>query len=411
MKDINATILVTSGLLVGSFFSYLLQFFLGRSLSVSDYGAFNALLSVAVIVGVPATVFGIPLVKEVASLSAKKEEAKLSALFWQAMLWSVAAGLIVFGFFYIFRDSVLSSLKITNIKLVTSFAFYLSLNFLWSVPYAYLQGLLQYKLFTFFVVASSFLRFAFPMLFLLADKNLSNVFLAMAFATCITVLLALLFLKRDFVHTKDLAVWKELLFIIKFSFPVIITNLCLMAFNNNDLILVRRYFSPEDSGYYAGTVTLGKIMLFGASSVVTVMFPKISGLKSKNENIKPMFWLFLKIQLALVAIGLFIFAVFPKLIALAFFGTKFLESVKYLPLFAVFVGLYVLLNFLILFLFAVDITSLFYILFILVMTQALLITNFHANIFQVITVNISVISVALSAALFYSFRFLNKQTS
>jgi len=116
MKDINATILVTSGLLVGSFFSYLLQFFLGRSLSVSDYGAFNALLSVAVIVGVPATVFGIPLVKEVASLSAKKEEAKLSALFWQAMLWSVAAGLIVFGFFYIFRDSVLSSLKITNIK-------------------------------------------------------------------------------------------------------------------------------------------------------------------------------------------------------------------------------------------------------------------------------------------------------
>ena len=184
-----------------------------------------------------------------------------------------------------------------------------------------------------------------------------------------------------------------------------------MAFNNNDLILVRRYFNPEDSGYYAGTVTLGKIMLFGASSVVTVMFPKISGLKSKNENIKPMFWLFLKIQLALVAIGLFIFAVFPKLIALAFFGTKFLESVKYLPLFAVFVGLYILLNFLILFLFAVDITSLFYILFILVMTQTLLISNFHASIFQVITVNISIISVALAAASLYAFRFLNKQTS
>lgn len=407
MKDFSTTILVTSGMLFGSFFSYLLQFYLGRTLSVSDYGAFNALLSIATLVGVPATVFGIPLVKEVASLLAKKEETKISALFWQSMIWSTAVGLIIFGFFYVFRETVFTSLKITDIRLVTSFAFYMSLTFLWAVPYSYFQGLLKYKLFTFFVITSSFLRFILPAAFLLIEKNLANVFLAMALAVCVTVLLSLLFLKRDFTHTKNLAVWKELLFLIKFSLPVIITNLCLMAFNNNDLILVRRFFSTEDSGFYAGTVTLGKILLFGTSAVATVMFPKISGLKSKNENIKPTFYSFLTMQAGLVGLGTLVFAVFPKIIASIFFGTKFLESAKYLPLFAVFVGLYVLLNFLILFLFAIDITSLFYILLFLVAAQTLLISNYHASLYQVITINISVIFVALAVASFYSLRFLN----
>jgi O-antigen/teichoic acid export membrane protein len=287
----------------------------------------------------------------------------------------------------------------------------MSLTFLWAVPYAYFQGLLQYKLFTFFVVISSFLRFAFPVVFMLSNKHLSNVFLAMSLGTCLTILMSLIFLKRDFIGTKNPAVWKELLFIIKFSLPVMVTNLCLMAFNNNDLILVRRFFSPEDSGFYAGTQTLGKILLFGTSAVATVMFPKISNLKSKNEDIKPMFYLFLKIQSALIGCGLVVFTVFPKLIATIFFGTKFLDSVKYLPLFAVFVGLYVMLNFLILFLFAVDITSLSYALFFLVIAQTAIISSYHSSIFQVITVNIIIISSALAVAWLYSYKFLKKYRS
>ena len=46
-KDVLDTIIVGGATLFGSVFSYLLQFVLGRKLSVGDYGTFNALLSLS----------------------------------------------------------------------------------------------------------------------------------------------------------------------------------------------------------------------------------------------------------------------------------------------------------------------------------------------------------------------------
>lgn len=408
MKDIGNTIFVSFGILVASFFSYLLQFYLGRTLSVNDFGMFNALLSVAAIVGVPASVFGIALIKEVSALSAKKEDAKVAAIFWQSTIWSIAIGFVVFGFFYIFRENLLTWFKITNFDVVTAFAFYLSLTFLWSVPYAYFQGLLRYRMFSFFIAISSFLRFLLPVLFLLKFNRVFNAYLAMAIATVLVTVTALLLLSKLVGKTSDLTAWKELRYILRFSWPVMATNLCLMAFNNNDLILVRSNFTPSESGYYAGVVTLGKILLFGSTSVATVMFPKIARLKSGEENTKKHFNDFLKLQVLILFAGSLLFVLFPRLIALAFFGTKFLDSVKYLPLYSVFVGLYVILNFLILFLFAVDITDLYNFLVILVMVQVLLINNFHNSLYQVIYINISVLFVAVSIAMLKSLRFLKK---
>ena len=45
--ELTGTLYVTVGTLLGSFFSYLLQFFLGRMFSVEDYGSFNAFLSLS----------------------------------------------------------------------------------------------------------------------------------------------------------------------------------------------------------------------------------------------------------------------------------------------------------------------------------------------------------------------------
>src|SRR4030042_3033408 len=89
-KDLmlSGTILVTIGVLVGSFFSYLLQFFLGRMLTVQDYGTFNALLAVSYLVGVPASVFGTSITKISAELYAKNKKNKLATLFWELVSYA-----------------------------------------------------------------------------------------------------------------------------------------------------------------------------------------------------------------------------------------------------------------------------------------------------------------------------------
>ena len=61
------------------------------------------------------------------------------------------------------------------------------------------------------------------------------------------------------VEKKDISSYLEKLKSLFTS--IILVNFALMSLNNIDVIMVKKYFSPVEAGYYSGTVTLGKILL------------------------------------------------------------------------------------------------------------------------------------------------------
>jgi len=396
-KDIKHTAYVTTGILASSFFSYLLQFFLGRILRVEDYGTFNTLLSIAAITGVPAAVLGTALVKKVANLKALNENEKVAALFWNATLWAAVIGLIVFLFFYISKDSVFAFIKLDDRLLAVLFGAYLGLTFLWSIPYAYFQGLQKYLNFSLYVSGSSFLRLALPILFLAIGISMSSIFLGIFFALLVSYAVSFFGLRKHVLPVQCGSSQKELWEILKISSPILFTNIFMMLISNNDMILVRRYFDPTQSGYYAGVVTLGKILLFGSGAVSVVMFPRIAALKAEGKELKTTFYNFLKMQIGVVGLGAVLFSLFPRIIAVGFFGEKFLNSTQYLPLFSVFVTLYVVLNYIVMFLLATDKFNVQYLLVPFVIMQYMALSNFHASLYQIIFVNILVLFLACVA--------------
>jgi len=70
------------------------------------------------------------------------------------------------------------------------------------------------------------------------------------------------------------------------------------------------------------------------------------------------------------------------------FGGKFTGSVTYLPLFAVFTALYILVSFLSMFLLAINKTKAFLFIIPACVLQYILISLFHNNIFSIIKANI-----------------------
>ena len=86
------TVYIGAGSIFAAIFSYLLQFVFGRVLSVADFGTFNALISLSYLVGVPAGVFGVSLVKYVSELSSRQDTKKLTALYWKLMALSLLLG-------------------------------------------------------------------------------------------------------------------------------------------------------------------------------------------------------------------------------------------------------------------------------------------------------------------------------
>lgn len=383
------TALIAVGTLLGSFFSYLLQFFLGRTLSIEDFGSFNALLSLAYIIGVPASVVGISIVKVVANLKAAADYSKIKALFTKLSLVFAAGGLVVFFVGFLLKDYISQQLNILDTNYIIAFCVYLGILLISSLPGSFLQGLLKYKELSFYTVLASFYRFVLPVVGVYLGFKVSGVYGGMFIGILLAYLTAYLFMYKDFGHVADVNLDRHLKKILTFSFPVLFVNLGMMILNNVDVILVKKYFDPELAGFYAGTVTLGKIFLFGAGAVTTVMFPLISSVYAKGEAYTEKFKKLLTLQVLVAFGGLAVFTTFPKIITELFFGDRFLHSVAYLPKFAIFVLLYVLINFLVMYFLAIEKTRVALFLLPGVLLQFVLILTNHATLYDVINANIS----------------------
>ncbi|MFC1621911.1 oligosaccharide flippase family protein [Patescibacteria group bacterium] len=390
---IYGTVIISTGIMVGSVFSYLLQFFLGRMLSPSDYGTFNALLSLGILVGAPAGILSTSLIKISSELLAKNNFDKLTALFWKLVGMTSFIGILFFCIFWLLKFRIAEYLNISDVLLISIFGLFASLSLVRVVPLAYLQGLLRFKGLAFSSVVIGFSRFFLTVLAVYLGFQLRGAVVGLFLTGILSIFITTLVLKKNLTKKKPIVLNDYFRKILSFSLPVFFIQFGLMALNNVDVVLVKRYFDSDTAGFYSGTVTLGKIFLFGATMVATVMFPQISNLYAKRGDYIQRFKQFLIIQFVLVLAGTIVYLALPRLITLIFFGERFLASVEYLPKFSIFVALYALTNFLVIFFLAIErkVVSLF--LTIAVVVQFFLINTFHSSLDQIININILVVAM------------------
>ncbi|HAI63144.1 MAG: Polysaccharide biosynthesis protein [candidate division WWE3 bacterium GW2011_GWF2_41_45] len=401
-KYLMGTVYIGVGSVLASIFSYLLQFVFGRILSVADFGTFNALISLSYLVGVPAGVFSVSLIKYVSELSSRQDSKKLTAMYWKLLVISLVLGVGISLAIFLLRFSISEQLKINDTVLITVYGISMGLAFAGAIPASYFQGLLRYRAYAFFNVLSSFYRFGFSVLAVLLGFKLAGAFGGMFVAGVLALLTAFFILRKNLTVFENISLMEDYKRLLAFSLPVMFVSFGLMFLNNIDIILVKKYFDPEMAGYYAGTVTLGKIFLFGAGAVSTVMFPTISSLAARGLNYGRAFFKFLSLQLVLVAGGLVAFSLFPSFLTRLFFGERFMNSVEYLPVFSLFIGLYIVINFLVLFFLAVNRTSVFLLLLPGLIVQYVLINSNHATLYNVISADIyaGIISLVLLSVFF-----------
>jgi len=387
------TFFVTLGVFIGSIFSYLLQIGLGHLLTVEDFGVFNAFLSLLTIFGIPAGAVSVALIKKVSELLAKHDFYTLQKLFWSFSKSALLFGLILAGLFVVLNTEISSYLQLNQPDLMIIFAGVLATSFINTAPLAYLQGLLRFKAYAVISVVSQILRLIIPIGLVYAGYKVAGAYGGLILVAFLTFITAYFLLKKN-LSTKVppangspaqlTSIYKNLL---AFSIPVLMINSGVALLNNVDIILVKHFFDPYQAGIYAGLITMCKVFLFGASIVQTVMFPQISHLYASGANYKSRFIKFLTLQIAIIGAGLAVFALLPSLINALMFGGKFADSVPYIPLFALFVSLYILITFLSMFLLAINKTRAYLIILPACVVQYLLISTFHQDLSSVIKAN------------------------
>lgn len=397
------TFFVALGTFIGSVFSYLLQIGLGHLLTIEDFGVFNAFLSLLTIFSIPVGAISVALIKKVSELLAQNNFYLLQKLFWSFSKLSLIFGLVLALFFVLLREQVSWYLKVHEPTLILVFSGVLAVSFINTAPLSYLQGLLRFKAFAFISVFSQFLRFLIPMFLVYLGYRVSGAYGGLIFVAVLTFITSYFLLKKNLStktpasntnHNNLKPIYKALLL---FSVPVFLTNSGAALLNNIDIIMVKYFFSPYQAGVYAGLVTMCKVFLFGASIVQTVMFPQISHLYALGANYKPRFLKFLFLQILIILAGLLVFTLFPSQINTLMFGGKYADSVPFMPAFAVFVSLYILITFFSMFLLAINKTRAFFIILPACALQIFLIYTFHQSLFSVVKANLA---AALFACLF-----------
>ena len=99
--------------------------------------------------------------------------------------------------------------------------------------------------------------------------------------------------------------------------------------SNIDILMVKHFFPPDLAGLYAAVALVGRLLYFGAWSVVSAMFPVSAGSAESREEDRPRSLLALPLIMvtAMSAVFVLFLAAFPDLVFRTIFGPHFQVSV------------------------------------------------------------------------------------
>jgi len=287
IRDIDSfaknVILVFLGTFLINVCNLLYQLLIAHSFSPGDFAVFNSLLSLFIVATSPLGTLQTAVAKYTAEFNAhnqaKKIKVFLSGLFKKA---SVLA-LFSLAIFYFITFYIMDKLKIHSAASGYILAMLVASSCITPVLLGGMQGLELFRWFTGVSILSGATKLILAFLFILMGLKISGA-LGAFLAANIMLIIVCYFPLKNFVTLDNEGEDIDFKEILLYLLPVAISIFCFNALINSDMLLVKYFFSLDDSGVYSLAQMLGKIFLFLPAAISVVMFPKTSGLSAKNQD-------------------------------------------------------------------------------------------------------------------------------
>lgn len=402
---ITGSFYIFLGGLLSSFLAFLLNLYLARNLSYSDYGEYSSLLSLFTLITIPVGSIGIVIVRFATDYFTRSNLDHAAHFYKRNLQFWSGVSIIFFGVFILLTPFVSNFLKINEPLLIILTGAGVSLSYLGLVNPAFLQSLTKFKELSLITILGMLTRVILGVILVQAGLRVLGAVLSLFVMALISIGIGFLLLKDILFHKASGKVEIHLKEIAKYGLPSALSLLFMSSFISSDVLLVKHFFSPQEAGFYAGLSLVGKVVFYFTGPIATVMFPLIVKRDSEGKAHKDLLFLsFLLVFLASAAITIFYF-LFPEVTTKIFLGGKeFLNVAKYLGIFGIFLSIYSLINILINFFLSIKKTRVVYFAFLGALTQIILITKFHNNFTQIISSSILSASFLFILLLLYYFR-------
>jgi len=390
--------IVFVGSMLSNIGSYLYHFITGRILGPVGYGELASLISLLYIFGVPMVVLQTVLIKYFSECKAGRAPGEAKDLYFRMVRILIKIICISFIAFIALIPFLGSFLNLTTPRSLFWIFLIFVVSIFTAINLSVLQGFQLFLWVSLFSAVGMLLKLCIstPLALFGVEWTMIGTVIA-AFMT-----LGFLFFPIRFIFTavkKPFPLTKKTL--ILFSIPTFISLLGLTSLYSMDIVLVRHFLSPQEAGLYSAIATLGKVIFYASSAIITVLFPVLSERTVKKEPVGKI----LAIALGLVfVISIGITAVYfiePTLVIHLLFGSSYSGASLYLGYFAFFISLYSLGNVFVFACLAVNKLLVWVITVCAAITQIIFISFFHHSIMEIISVNIGVTSLFVACVFLY----------
>ncbi len=164
--------------------------------------------------------------------------------------------------------------------------------------------------------------------------------------------------------------------------------LAIAGLTNLDVVLAKHYLSSDDAGVYSAVSVLGRIAFYAPAGVAVAMFPKVAKLHESGGNHRRLFWGAAGLTVAMVGSVCMIYGLFSHPITSLLFADEYASVADNLFLYSLGMSALSLANLAMTYFLALGKTRVIYPVLGALFVQIGLMTQFHANIFQIVHVMI-----------------------
>jgi len=373
--------------------NYLFHIFMSRSLGPIDYGIMVSLFSVFMIISVPAGVLQTVTTKYASNFKAKGEPAKIKVLLHHLITRVSLFGIGGFILFTLLSGYIASFLHIPSRLPIVLVAVAVALGIICPVLLGTLLGLQKFLYFGTDMIIGGVGKLFFGILLVYMGLKVNGALLGLAMGSLAAFLFAVFLLRRQFSSDQTDCNF-SLSPIYGYFFPVGLMLLCFMLLTNIDLVLVKHFFNPSQTGHYAAASIVAKIILFLPGAIAMVMFPKTSELHALSKESKPVLKKSLLYTTVLSGGVLLLYLTIPSLIVKSLFGSQYIPTIPLIGIFGLAMLFFSLTNILLFYQISVHQLKFLKILVVATIAEVALIFLFHGSLIQVILI-LAVVSLSL----------------
>lgn len=293
-----------------------------RALGVSTYGTLYALISLAGVAGLPVSVFTPVVAKYAAEFSALHDDAHVRGF----AQWLLKAFAIV-ALAYV-AASVLCAVPLAAFFHVRAWqipfvGIMIAIGILSSTLRSIGQGTHAYGAFALSLSTEGVVKVAALVAVVIVGASLAGVLsaylLGLLCGAC-AIAVPLFVRYRNTVPKPVLLDWRRIFATTGAAAVLTVTMMC-MGFA--DVLLVKHYFAPYNSGLYAAASLCGKILLYFVGFVPTVLIPQATHRHARGERTRKVLWVALAFIGAVALLGIIAYGLLGTYVLHILMGTKY----------------------------------------------------------------------------------------